>query len=101
MQRRGNAQRAALLPLQMQREHQVCPPGLPDGMAVPFSEEALRTVQNPLPLHQAILPRHAQVSALHRLRQPHCQIHISQLLGLGTCPARRLRLALLAALLDA
>lgn len=38
---RGLRGGTALLSLQMQRQHQVCPPGLLGGMAVAFPEEVL------------------------------------------------------------
>lgn len=84
MQRRGYARRATVLPLQVQWQHQVRPPGLPDGMALPFPEEALRAVQDALPLHQAIRPEHAQNRSILRFYQPHRKISVPQYAGLGS-----------------
>ncbi|KAL3954573.1 hypothetical protein ACCO45_010136 [Purpureocillium lilacinum] len=71
MSRRGHHRRASLLPLQMQREHQVRPSGLPDGVAVAFTKEILRTLQDVVPLHQALRPRHAKVAPRPRLPLEH------------------------------
>ena len=38
----------------MQRQYQIRPPALPDGVAVALPEEALRAMQDALPLHQAL-----------------------------------------------
>jgi hypothetical protein len=43
----------------MQWEYQARPPGLPDGMAFPLSEEALRALQDPLPIHEALFSKYA------------------------------------------
>lgn len=44
MSQRGFRYRAALLPLQVQWQYQVRPPGLPDGVAIAFQQEALRAL---------------------------------------------------------
>lgn len=64
--------------MQMQRQHQVRPPGLLDGMALALAEEVLRAVQNALPIHQAVRSRHAAVAAHTHLYRAHGQISIPQ-----------------------
>jgi hypothetical protein len=44
----------------MQRQYQVCPSGLLDGMAVAFAKEVLRALQDALPFHEALLAEHAE-----------------------------------------
>jgi hypothetical protein len=39
-------------------------------MALPLSEEVLRALQNPVPLHEAVLAKHAAESPYRRLRAP-------------------------------
>lgn len=52
----------------MQRKHQVRPPGLLNGMAVAFTEETLRALQDALSIHQAIFAEYATVPTLSRPR---------------------------------
>lgn len=40
--------------MQMQWQHQVCASELPDGVAVSFSKETLRALQNAISLHKAL-----------------------------------------------
>lgn len=44
MSQRGFGCRAAFLPLQVQWQYQVRPPGLPDGVAISLQQEALRAL---------------------------------------------------------
>lgn len=62
----------------MQWEHQIRPPGLSHGMAIAFSKEALRTLQNPLSLYQTIPSSDATDSADSSISPE----------GLGTCGER-------------
>jgi hypothetical protein len=43
----------------MQWEHQIRSSGMLDGMAVTFSKEVLRTVQNAISIHKAVPPADA------------------------------------------
>lgn len=54
LSQRGLRHRAFVLPMQMQRQHQVCPPGLSDGMALTLQQEVLRALQDAFPFHQAV-----------------------------------------------
>lgn len=77
MPRRGHEGGAAVLSLQVQRKHKVRPPGLLDGMAIALAKEALRTVQDALPLHQALSSTDAEHPPNRRLpsqgRRPRSQ----------------------------
>lgn len=61
----------------MQWKHQARPPGLSYGMVIAFTEEALRTVQDPIPLHEVIFSEYATASTLRGPRSacpgPHCE----------------------------
>lgn len=85
----------------MQRQHQVRPPGVPDGVAVAYTEEALRAVQDIVPLHQALPPRHAEPYPYHRLHTPrrHARCpHVPDVVPRG---AGGLRVAAIAAVVHA
>lgn len=69
--------------MQMQRQHQVRPPGLLDGVALALAEEVLRAVQNALSIYQAVRTRHAAVAAHTHLRRAHGQIHVPQPTGMA------------------
>ena len=62
MQRGRKRHRALVSPLQMQWQYQACSPGLPDGMAVALAKEALRALQNPIPIYKVILAQYATVT---------------------------------------
>lgn len=64
MSQRGHTGGTFVLSVQVQWEHQVRPSGVPDGVAVAFPQEALRTVQNAFSLHEALRCEHAQNPAL-------------------------------------
>lgn len=85
----------------MQWEYKIRPPRLPDGVAVPLTKEALRAVQDALPLHKALLARHANATTLSRLRHPHGEIHLPQCPGMATGHPSRKRMARLASIPDA
>lgn len=52
---------AAVLPMQVQWQHQVRSSKLFDGMAITFAEEALRAVQNPVSIHKTLSPKYAKL----------------------------------------
>lgn len=62
----------------VQWQYQARPPGLLDGVALPFTKETLRALQDALPLHQALRSKYAQIVAMARLCQPHGQIFLRQ-----------------------
>lgn len=43
----------------MQWQYQVRAPGLLDGMAISLAKEALRTLQDALPIHKTLLAKYA------------------------------------------
>lgn len=69
---------ASVLPLQMQRKHQICAPELPDGMAFTFSEEALRAMQNTLPLHEAVPSAYAKHGSTTNILSPSCCAYVEE-----------------------
>jgi hypothetical protein len=60
----------------MQRQYQVCPPGLPDGMAVALAKKVLRAVQDAIPFHKTVLAEYAEETTYERLLAESC----------ATCP---------------
>lgn len=52
----------------MQWQHQVCPSGLPDGMAVALAEETLRALQDALSIHEIVLTPYATATASPHFR---------------------------------
>lgn len=46
----------------MQRQYQIRPSRMPDGVAIAFSEEILRTLQDLVPIYKALCARHASVA---------------------------------------
>ena len=99
---RGGVQRgASVLPLQMQWQYQIRPSELPHGMAIAFSEKALRVVQDPVPLHKALLSTNAKHGAFAGLPTSSCLTGLQKLADLVTVPARRVCLGGLATLVDA
>lgn len=85
----------------MQRQHQVRSSTLPDGVAVPLPEEALRAVQDAFPLHQALPPPDARHRSYLGLSPPGRYTYLEHAGGDLTSAFGCLRLALLASLVNA
>jgi len=85
----------------MQRQYQVCPPGLPDGMALALTEEALRVVQDILPFHQVIPPTNAEYGPFTCLHPPSRSPYPQEFPYLGKMAPGPLRLVGLGAMVYA
>jgi hypothetical protein len=71
--------RAPVLPMQVQRQHQIRTPRMPHGMAVAFAKEVLRAVQDFIPLYQTLPPWHADPDTHLCLYTSRCRAHTQAL----------------------
>jgi len=97
---RGDGHPTVVLPVQVQWEHKIRPPGLPDGVALSFSKEVLRAMQDSLPIYQTLRPVHATHSATTAISSADGHPQLANIIEMD--PLRRgwLCMALLATLVN-
>ena len=83
LSRRRLAHGTAVLSLQMQRQHKVRAPRVPNGMALALAKETLRALQNLFPFHEALRPADALHGSFSRLRQAGCPACAQESVELG------------------
>ena len=83
--------------MQMQWKHQVRPPGMSYGVAITFSKEVLRTLQDFLPFYEAVCAKYAKHVANPCLRSAYGSLHLPECSQLGASNSRDQCLGLLAA----
>ena len=78
--------------MQMFRQHQIRTPGMLDGMALSFSQEALRALQNAFPVHEVVRCEYATDTTLGCLREEGVLAYCSYGWENAADKSRRLRL---------
>ena len=87
--------------MQMQWKHQICAPELLDGMASPFPEEALRAMQDAIPLYETLPSSDAKYSAHTSLPSAGCSAWMGNVADVDAASTGLLCLGVLAALVHA
>lgn len=57
----------------MQREYQVCPSGLLNGMAITFAKETLRALQDTIQVYEAVLSEYAEITSFASTCSTRCR----------------------------